>query len=88
MRYNLRELTDKTGITTAQFWRWRTKGLIPPAIIPNGFKASAYYTDEHEQRIKTIIDTLVDGRVTIADLRERFYLEEHPEALDDGDLFP
>jgi len=87
MRYTRKELVSLTGISPAQFARWRYKGLLPPPILPNGYKGAAYYTDQHKERIQAIIATLIDGKVTMADLRERFYWEEHPEDLDDGDVF-
>ena len=87
MRYTRKELVALTGITPAQFARWRYKGLLPPACVPNGYKGAAYYTDEHKDRIQAIVTTLIDGKVTMADLRERFLYEDQPELLDDGDVF-
>jgi len=87
MRYSRRDLCHKFDITPAQFARWRYKGLLPPAVIPVTGKADAYYTDEHADRIRAIIEHLIDGKVTIQDLRERFMYEDEPELLDDGDVF-
>ena len=88
MRFTRQELLDRTGISLYQLERWRRKGLLPPACLPpNGQKNAAYYTDDHLTRIQVIVATLIDGRVTIDDLRERFHYEQHPEDLDDGDTF-
>lgn len=88
VRYTREELQERFAITEPQFWRWRKRGLIPPAVIPPGApKTDAYYTDEHFQRIQAIIAVVIDGRVTINDLRERFHYEQFPEDLDDGDTF-
>ena len=87
MRFTRQELLDRTGITYSQFKRWQRRGIVPPAVVPNGQKNAAYYTDDHLARIQVIVATLIDGRVTIDDLRERFEYEANPELLDDGDVF-
>lgn len=81
VRYTRAELVRMTGITYRQFDRWRNRGLIPPAEGPGG--VNRYWTDLHLDRIREIVDEVVDGRVTLTDLEERFNYGDEDE---DGDL--
>lgn len=83
MRYSSRDIVHLTGITYRQFQRWRERGLIPPA---EGRGRNSHFTQAHLDRVREIVATIVDGRVTLADLEERFLYDTHPELLDDGDV--
>jgi len=88
MRYTRQEVLHRFGISNAQLARWINRGIVPRSIIPpTGIRRDAYYTDYHIDRIEAIVATLIDGRVTINDLRERFHYEANPHLLDDGDTF-
>lgn len=78
VRYTRAELVRMTGITHRQFERWRTRGLIPPAL---GHGAGSYYTSDHLDRLRHIVDAVVDGRVTLADLEERFNYSDEDDDL-------
>lgn len=76
MLYTKAELVHMTGITDRQFRRWRNLGLLPPAVKDGQVRS---YTNAHLERIREIVDEVVDGRVTLGELRERFEYEEDDE---------
>ena len=68
--YSIDELCSEFGISRHTVHGYVKAKVLPP---PLGGRRYAYYTDTHVRIIRAIRKTVHDGRVTLADLAERFH---------------
>lgn len=77
--YTILDLISHTGVSRRTLRWWRETGILHR---PNGGRgANAWYDDSHIRQIERIKRDLRDGKVTIADLRDRY----HPPDDDDDE---
>lgn len=69
VRVTIVEFCAATGLSPRTVHYYVSQGLLPR---PHGVRRWATYGDEHLKRWQEIRRVLIDGRVTIAELAERF----------------
>ena len=74
--YRLMDLISETGITFAQFRRWREAGIIPPAIRAGQY---SYYPVEAMSCIKEAV-RLKNLNLTMRDIRDRIHRPQDDDA--------